>query len=130
MEKPKRVVFIESDNSLREKYAAILEKNGFHVHQLCDGTAACACMKEARKTGIFPDLVIMAIIIPGMDGFDLMKEIKSHQACSKIPMIVFTDLDNDKDKSVAFSLGAKDYLVKDETSPDDLVKKAKEILAI
>lgn len=124
----KKIVFIESDGLLRMKYAEELIKNGFDVKEICDGKEACECMQKAQKEGIFPDLVIMAIVMSGMDGFDLLEKINSHDVCTRIPKIVFTDLDNKKDRRAAFALGIDDYLIKGETSPEELVNAVKKRL--
>ncbi|EKE18439.1 MAG: two component LuxR family transcriptional regulator [uncultured bacterium] len=124
----KKIVFIESDGLLRAKYAGELIRQGFDVKEICDGKEACECMQKAQKEGIFPDLVIMAIVMSGMDGFDLLEKINSHDVCTRIPKIVFTDLDNEKDRSAAFALGVDDYLIKSDTSPKDLVSAVKKRL--
>lgn len=117
----KKIVFIESDGALREEYAHTLESNGFEVRQICDGKEACSCMQAAQKSGAIPDLVIMAIVLSGMDGFDLLEKINEHEVCRNVPKIILTDLDNKQDRQVAFSLGVEEYLIKDKTTPEQLV---------
>jgi DNA-binding response OmpR family regulator len=127
-ESQKKIVFIEGDGALRKKYASKLSEEGFDVREICDGKEACDCMAKAQECGIFPDLVIMAIIMDKMDGFDLLERIQAHSQCLNVPKIVFTSLDNEQDRIAAFALGVNEYLIKDKTSPADLVAAVKKIL--
>lgn len=68
-----------------------------------------------------PDLILLDVMLPGgMNGFDVLEDLKRTEATKNIPVIILTNLDSET--NVAKSIGAKDYLVKANTTKDDLVK--------
>lgn len=76
-----------------------------------------------------PDLVLLDIMLPGgMNGFDVAEQLKKDPRYSKIPILVLTNLDSEKKSAMA--IGAADYLVKANTSIDEVVQKIKRLLGI
>ncbi len=75
-----------------------------------------------------PDLVLLDLILPRKNGFDVLVDIKRTQATKKIPVIILSNLAQRTDKERALELGANDYLVKAEVSLSDVVGRAKEWL--
>ena len=76
-----------------------------------------------------PDIVILDILLPGKNGFEFLKDIKGKKETEKIPVIILSNLAQEKDIERGMSLGAKDYLIKPEVSLSEVVDRTKECLA-
>ena len=121
MEQVKPVILIaEDEDDLREMYTMALSNAGFEVLQAINGQEALDWL-EKRYTQI--NLILLDIVMPGMDGFEALEKIKKDERFRKILVLVSTNLDNDEDRSQALSMGAKDYFVKSQHTPSELVSK-------
>ncbi|MBS4173040.1 response regulator transcription factor [Bacillus sp. FJAT-49736] len=116
----KRILIIEDDQSIAELERDYLEIEGFAVHMLEDGRKA---MDLAVNGSI--DLVILDLMIPHGNGFELCKELRKQ---TDIPILMVTAKNDDIDKVRGFGLGADDYIVK-PFSPSELVARVKAHLA-
>jgi adenylate cyclase len=115
----KDILIVEDDHALQSIYSQKLTSEGFAVRQAFTGNQGLTLSKE--KT---PDLILLDVMLPaGMNGFDLLERIKVDPVLAAVPVIVFTNLDSEQ--SVAKTMGAVDYLVKANTSIDELVSKVK-----
>lgn len=122
----KRVLVVEDDIVLVEMYKEKLKMEGFRVSTVSDGKKALIRMKEG------PDLILLDILMPGLNGFEVLKRIRSGDTTKNVPVIVLTNIGStitDSDKNLALSLGATDYLIKSLNTPDDVVTRIREILA-
>lgn len=125
MNERKRILIIEDDPSLVEMYKEKLKIEGFRVATVMDGKKAMARIKQGA------DLILLDILMPGLNGFEILKKIKANRDSRKIPVIVLTNIGGesiDKDKNLALSLGATDYLVKALNTPEDVVNKINSVL--
>ncbi len=123
----KNILLVEDDVMLSEMYQEKLEMEGYKVTLAEDGDSA------VRKIKLMPDLVLLDIMMPRMNGFDVLKNVKSDVRTKDIPVVVLTNIGSestDSDKDLAMSLGAEDYLVKSYHTPDEVVDKVKEILTV
>jgi DNA-binding response OmpR family regulator len=118
-----KILVVEDDNSLREMYETKLKKEGFLTYTAIDGEEGLKKIKEIK-----PDVVILDLIMPKKNGFDVLTEINKNKSSQKPPIIVLSNLGLDDDIILAKSLGAKDYLVKSTLLLKDLVKKIKEYI--
>lgn len=75
-----------------------------------------------------PDLILLDIMMPKMDGFDVLKELKKDERLKAVPVIMLTNLGDSTDKDEALKRGADDYLVKALHTPMEVVKKVEELL--
>lgn len=110
---------------LVEMYKEKLKYEGFKVSVATDGKKAIPKIKQGA------DLVLLDILMPGLNGFEVLKKIKADKNLAKIPVIVLTNIGGesvDKDKNMALSLGASDYLVKALNTPEQVLNKVKNIL--
>lgn len=126
MSSTSHILLIEDDPMLTELYQTKLEMEGFKVSVSTDGEDGLAQIKKNK-----PDLVLLDIMLPKMNGFAVLKAIKQSPTLRQIPVIVLTNLGGEKadsDKNLALSLGAKDFLVKTFHLPDDIVGKIKSVL--
>ncbi len=83
-------------------------------------------LKLAEET--IPNLILLDLILPRKNGFDVLKDLKNNPRLAKIPVIVLTNLGDSRDMHEALSLGAVDYLVKANCSLSDILEKIKEVL--
>lgn len=123
---PAHIVLIEDDPMLTELYQTKLEMEGFRVSIAMDGKAGLELVKKAK-----PDLVLLDIMLPVMNGFSVLKEVKQSPQTKRIPVIVLTNLGGEKadsDKQLALGLGATEFLVKTFHLPDDIVGKIRSVL--
>ncbi|MEX2209695.1 MAG: response regulator [Patescibacteria group bacterium] len=121
-----RILLIEDDPMLTELYQAKLELEGFDVDICTDGKEGLARTKRLK-----PDLILLDIMLPEMNGFEVLRKLRENAATRRIPVIVLTNLGGeqaDNDKKLALSLGAKEFLVKTFHLPDDIVGKIKAVL--
>ena len=97
---------------------------GFEVSLASDGEKGLKLIKEKN-----PDLVLLDIIMPKMDGFEVLKQIKADKKTKSIPVILLTNLSQKDEVKKGLELGAVDYLIKAHFMPSEVVKKIKSALA-
>lgn len=98
---------VDDDNTIRDIEVYTLTQTGFEARGFADG----ASMLEALKHEI-PELIVLDIMLPGKDGVDVLKEIRSDPKTRKLPVIMATAKGTEIDKITGLDLGADDYLVK------------------
>jgi CheY-like chemotaxis protein len=118
-----KILIIEDDYFLRDLMAKQLVKEGYEVFQAVDGEKGL----EAAKKEI-PDLILLDLILPGMNGFEVLEKIKQDIPLSKIVVMVLSNLAQKDDIDKALKLGAADYLVKVNFVPEEIIEKIKSIL--
>ena len=116
---PNKVVIVDDDAAIRELAALYLSKEGYDVACAVDGTSAVETITRER-----PSLVVLDLMLPGVSGYDVCKEVR---ATSNVPIIMLTARDDDVDKIVGLELGADDYLTK-PFNPRELVARVKAVL--
>ncbi len=119
----KKILLIEDDDMLRELITKRLTDGGYQVTQAINGIDGLGAIKQ-----INPDLVLLDIILPGMDGFEILEKIKNDNQISKIPVIMLSNLSQASDIEKALKLGATDYFIKVNFTSDDVLEKIKNIL--
>jgi two-component system alkaline phosphatase synthesis response regulator PhoP len=121
MKNLKKIIVIEDDADINTLISYNLRKEGFSVEQAFDGFTA----REKLANGYF-NIVILDIMLPGIDGFDICKEIKGDDGLSKVFVVVVSAKSNPQDKLYAHILGADCYLTK-PFKVETLVRTVKEI---
>lgn len=121
--KNKIVLVVEDDSILAKRVIEELKESGFEVLLAEDGEAGLA-MIEAEK----PDLVLLDILLPKMDGITMLKQMKAKEWGISIPVIILSNLSDFETVNEAMEMGAYGYLVKSNWSLADLVAKVKEKL--
>lgn len=119
----KTVLIVEDDKFLRELIARKLLQEGYSVLEAIDGEEGLKKTKEEK-----PDLVLLDLILPGIDGFEVLARVKADSATSKIPVIILSNLGQKEDTERGFAGGAVDYLVKAHLTPGEIIEKIKSIL--
>lgn len=115
----RRILIIDDDRSLCEMLSEFLEKRGFHAEFACSGQAGLRKVKESP-----PDLVILDVMIPDLDGFEILKEIRSTY---EVPILMFSGRDESVDRVLGLELGSDDYVVK-PSSPQEILARINAIL--
>ena len=120
----RRILLAEDDRFLRREAEARLRQHGFEVLTAIDGEEALRVARAQR-----PDLVLLDVVMPKLQGFDVLKALKQDAATAGIPIIVLSNLGQDRDVEQATALGAVAFLVKAHLSLQDLVEKVDATLA-
>ena len=122
----KTILIAEDEDDLREMYTMALTNKGYEVRQAINGIEALEWL-EKSYTDI--DLILLDVVMPGMDGFETLRNIKKEERFNKIPVLISTNLDNDEDRAQALGGGAREYFVKSQHTPSELVAKVHAVLA-
>lgn len=117
-----KVLLIEDDVVLQQMYRDKFTHEGFEFDIAVDGGEGIAKMKS-----FLPDIVLLDLMLPTTSGFDVLDLVKNDPELSHIPLIVLTNIFADGEDLVK-NKGAKAYLMKSNTTPDDAVKKVKSLL--
>lgn len=121
--KAKKILIVDDEPSILEVYSTMLTQLGYKVFTAINGKKGLDMIGK-----ILPDLVLLDVVMPVADGFDVLKEIKNDPVLARIPVILLTNLANKEDKDEGYKLGASDYLMKVQYSPSRLAEKVKKFL--
>ena len=116
------ILVIEDDADIRNLLHFNLEKEGFTSIEAGDGVTGLAMAREQK-----PSLVLLDLMLPGMDGFEVCRRLGSSPDTAEIPVLMLTARGEEMDRVVGLSLGADDYVVK-PFSPRELVARVKAVL--
>lgn len=121
----KKILIVEDDSTLQKALGEYLLSEGFEVEIALDGEEG---IRRAKKTN--PNLVVLDIILPRKDGYEVLKELKDDENTKNTPVILLTNLGSLSDVEKAIKMGATTYLIKADYTLEDVVKKIREILNI
>ncbi len=119
----KKVLIIEDDSFLQGLEVSKLKKDNFEVIVASTGEEG---MEKINEAGV--DLILLDLVLPKFDGFEILKKVRETEALKAIPVIVFSNLSEDKDIKKAEELGATDFMVKSNFTLDELVENINKIL--
>jgi DNA-binding response OmpR family regulator len=114
----KKILIIEDDKFLRELIAKKLMREGYDTTEAVDGEEGIKKIKEVK-----PDLVLLDLILPGIDGFEVLSKIKEDPVLAQIPVIILSNLGQREDVERGLKLGAVDYLIKAHFTPGEIIDK-------
>lgn len=120
-----KVLIVEDEELLSKMYYLKFTNQGFKAFQAFNGVAGLELAKKEK-----PNIILLDIIMPQLDGFGVLKELKSNKETKDISVILLTNLGQDDDIKKGKNLGAIDYLIKSNSTPLKVVEKVKEILEI
>ncbi len=120
-----KVVLVEDEKMLADMYATKFAMEGFETSKAYDGAAGLALAKEVQ-----PDIILLDVIMPKLDGFAVLKQLKEDPSVKDVPVILLTNLGQDEDIKKGKELGAADYFVKANHTPAEVVTKIREVLKI
>ncbi|MGB9743423.1 MAG: response regulator [Minisyncoccales bacterium] len=116
----KKILIIEDDNFLRELIAQKLIAEGYELSEAVDGEEGIKKVKEEK-----PDLVILDLILPSIDGYEVLYQIKKDPLTTKIPVIILSNLGQREDVEKGLKMGAVDFLIKAHFTPVEILEKIK-----
>lgn len=117
-----KILIIEDEKDIVKMLEYNLKKEGFRSVSCYDGEKALELVYKER-----PDLIILDLMLPGMDGLEVCKALKNESKTSSIPIIILTAKSQESDKIVGLELGADDYMTK-PFSPRELIARIKAVL--
>lgn len=103
----KRVLLIEDEPNIIEAISFILSRDGWTVHTHADGVTAAA-----RVRSVPPDLVILDMMLPGRSGLDILRDLRGDATTADLPVMMLTARGQARDRELAMSLGATQYMTK------------------
>jgi len=116
----KTVLIVEDDKFLRELISRKILNEGFDISEAVDGEDGLKKVKEEK-----PDLILLDLILPGIDGFEFLARIKEDSSLAQIPVIILSNLGQKEDIEKGMKLGAVDYLIKAHFTPREIIEKIK-----
>jgi DNA-binding response OmpR family regulator len=102
-----RILIADGDGLVRRFLGTLLVHSGYEVHEVADGEAALE-----KAASLLPRLLVLDIVLPGKDGFEVINSLKSNPATSRLPILVLSVKDREEDVVKALNLGAEDYVIK------------------
>ena len=116
-----KVLIVEDDQFLSKMYPTKMELEGFETEVALDGKEALTKYAEFK-----PDLILLDLMLPVMDGYEFMEELKKKN--NKTPIIIISNLGQNENIQRAMDLGAAGYFIKANTELNELVKNIEEVL--
>jgi len=120
----KKILIVDDDNFLLDMYVFKFSQNNFEVHAARDGVEAI----DKLKGGLVPDVILLDIIMPNMDGFEMLEKIKAEKLAEKSVKIILSNKGQQEDIDRGMSLGASGYIVKVNSTPGEVIEQVKSIL--
>lgn len=117
------ILVIEDDKFLRELLVRKLTGEGFDVQNAIEAVSAFQILSQRK-----PNIILLDLILPGVDGFEILSRIKADPKISDIPVIILSNLGQKEDLDKAMALGAKDFMVKANFTLDEIVEKVNGIV--
>ncbi len=115
-----KILITEDNGDLANVYKLKFEQEGFEVRVVNDGSKCMDTIREFK-----PDVILLDIMLPNMDGFKILAEIKTDPELKYTPVIVWTNLSEEQDVQKIKDMGADDYLLKVLYMPHEVVEKVK-----
>jgi len=119
-----KILIIEDDPLMSRMYQKIFKFEGYQVESAANGKEG---LEKARE--VKPTLILLDIMMPEMNGLEVLDKLKVDPEIKKIPVIVLTNLAGTQDAETALSKGAVKYIIKSEHDPSDVAKMIKEVIA-
>ncbi|MEI7497839.1 MAG: response regulator [Candidatus Falkowbacteria bacterium] len=111
----KKILVVEDDPVLGVMYKTKLEAEGYEIVLAVNGADG---LTMAQQNSF--DIVLLDVILPQLDGFSVLAELKTNEVTKNVPVIMLTNLSTTEDKEKGLAMGAADYLVKAEYTPEQL----------
>jgi len=119
----KKILFVEDELALQKAFEEIIKEEGYEIISALDGEGGLK-LAQSQK----PDLILLDLILPKMEGIEVLKRLKENETTKNIPVIVLTHVEDLEKVEKAIELGAQAYLVKAEYSLEEIKNKIKKIL--
>lgn len=116
----KKILLVEDDHTLAEMYTIRLKAEDFEVLHVENGKIALEEMPHFK-----PDLILLDIMMPEMNGIDVLKYLRTQKETKSIPVFLLTALSQARDRTVGIEAGADGFIVKSEVMPREVVERVK-----
>ncbi len=123
MAQAKKILVIEDEKILRDAYAQVLTKEGFTVYEAADGNEGIAIIKTVK-----PDLILLDIIMPHMDGLEFLRQANIMDISPHTKVIAFSNLSDQKKMDQMLRLGPIQHVLKSSLSPKQLAEKVRKLV--
>jgi CheY-like chemotaxis protein len=120
----RKILIVDDDNFLLDMYALKFSQNNFEVYTAASGVSAL----EKLKAGLSPDVMLMDIIMPEMNGFEVLSEINTQKLCPDCTRIILSNKSEQKDIDEGEKLGVSGYIVKANFTPAEVIEQVVKIL--
>ena len=120
----RKILIVDDDTFLLDMYALKFSQNGFEVHTAPGGEQAL----EKLRAGLAPEILLMDIIMPGMDGFEMLKKINEEKISEKSVKVILSNKGQQSDVEEGIALGASGYIVKANSTPAEVITQVIKIL--
>jgi|SRR3989344_6624851 len=121
----RKILIVDDDNFLLDMYALKFSQNSFEVHTASSGAQAI----EKMKGGLSPDVMLMDIIMPEMDGFEMLAQINMEKLCPNCVKIVLSNKSQQSDIDQGNKLGVAGYIIKANSTPVEVIDQVLGILS-
>ena len=118
------ILLIEDDEFIRSLLKDKFRSVGYAVKDAKDGKEGLAELKKEK-----PDIVLLDLLMPVMDGFEVLKQIRADKNFASLPVIILSNVDQKQDLDKAMELGATDYLIKVYNTPEEILEKVKKTIS-
>ena len=118
-----KILIIDDDPFILAMYTQKFKEHGFQVEVAHEGKEGLAKAKELK-----PDVILLDVVMPAMDGFDVLKKLKEDAGAQPPKIIFLTNFGQREDVERGMQLGADDYIIKAHFTPSEVVKKINEVL--
>ncbi len=125
MDKKYKILIVDDDNFLLDMYTLKFKEKGFDVDSAFGSMNALEKLKEIKDF----DVVVMDVVMPMMDGFELLSEIKKEKLAESAKIVILSNLGQSSDIEKGEKLGADGYIVKAESTPSEVVEKITELMS-
>ena len=119
----KNILIIEDDEFFRELISKKLTSSGFSMSEAVDGQKGIDKVKSSK-----PDLILLDLLLPNVDGFEVLSTLKENPKTSSIPVIILSNLSSGDDIEKGLKLGAADFLIKSQSASEEIIEKIKSFL--
>ena len=119
----KTILVADDDHQQKDLYTEVFKSLGYKILVADDGSAALEIALKEK-----PDLIFTGIIMPRMDGFELVRNLRNNVATAQVPVILFSHLGREEDRQKAKLLAKVDFMVKGFDSPATISKRVQELL--
>lgn len=119
----KKVLIVEDDIFLSNIYSKKFSSEGYEVISAGDGKKGLNLAKQKK-----PDIVLLDLMLPSMDGFQVLEEIRKDEEIKDTPVILLTNINDQDGIKKGYDLGAKDYIIKTFFTPSEVVEKVRKFL--
>jgi len=123
MDKPTKILIVDDDPFILDMYILKFKEKGFEVDTARDGKTALEKINSFN-----PDVLLLDLVLPMLDGFEVLEELKKRGSAPRAKIIILTNLGQKEDIERGINLGAHDYIIKAHFTPSEVVEKVKSVL--